>query len=95
MSRLDFFLLMFPPAHLADSVRLTNDELVRRRQTNPTKARSKAACGDRLKLVKGGGNEEGHEPDGQQDGATRMLHGTWESCIFYRLGIYAEGSICR
>ena len=30
----------------------------------------------RLKLVKGGGNEEEHEPDGQQDGATRMLHGT-------------------
>ena len=30
----------------------------------------------RLKLVKGGNNEEEHEPNGEQDGATRMLHGT-------------------
>ena len=30
----------------------------------------------RLKLVKGGNNEEEHEPNGEQDGATRMIHGT-------------------
>ena len=30
----------------------------------------------RLKLVKGGNNEEEHEPYGEQDGVTRMLHGT-------------------
>ena len=29
----------------------------------------------RFKLAKGDNNEE-HEPDGEQDGATRMLHGT-------------------
>ena len=39
MSRFDFFLLMFPPTQLTDIVRLTNDELVRRRKPNPTKAR--------------------------------------------------------
>ena len=33
MSRLAFFLLMFPPTQLADMVRLTNDELVRRGNT--------------------------------------------------------------
>ena len=37
MSRLDFFLLMFPPTQLADLVRLTNDELDRRGKTNTTK----------------------------------------------------------
>ena len=30
----------------------------------------------RLKLAKGGSTEDEYEPDGQQDGATRMLHGT-------------------
>ena len=78
MCRFDFFLLMFPPTQLADSVRLTNDELVRRQKQR--RRGSKAACGEsgvmlRLKLVKGGSYEK-HEPDGQQDGATRMLHGT-------------------
>ena len=37
MSRFDFFLLMFPPTQLTDSVRLTNDELVCRRKPNTTK----------------------------------------------------------
>ena len=37
MSRLDFFLLMFPPTQLADMVRLTSDELDRREKTNTTK----------------------------------------------------------
>ena len=30
----------------------------------------------RLKLVNGDINEEEHEPDGERDGATRMLYGT-------------------
>ena len=30
----------------------------------------------RLKLAKGDSNEEEHKPDGEQDGARRILHGT-------------------
>mgnify|MGYP003546679353 FL=1 len=37
MSRLDFFLLMFPPKQLTDMVRLTNEALDRRQQKQTTK----------------------------------------------------------
>ena len=91
MSRLEFFLLMFPPTQLADMVRLTNDALVRRcrGKTNTTKGEALKLFGvpcsgcnwSRVITTKKNTNPI-VSTMGHRGGSMELRH----YCIFYRLG---------